>query len=389
MNICIVAHSYLPDLGGSEETIRRLVKEFSSQPHAVTIIVFTNRKKIEAFNIIDSISVYRIYVPFTILARPGFGGFIDGFALFFRLPFVLRKTAGVLKKIRPHIINVHYVGVNAFCIWILSWFYPFRYLITLHGFNMHVLPFVRGFSGIVYKNLFRLILMRASYVTACSRALLDDAIRRVPAIQRKSKAILNGVDTGEFRLNGPALIAYPYILCLGRMHAPFKGFDLALLALRDILDSGFDVRLVLAGDGPALEEYEEFAELLGIQEKVFFFGKAQRHQVVNLFQHCQFFVMPSRVEPFGIVNLEAMAAGKAIIASRTGGIPEAIEDGVEGLLVEPCNITQLSDAIKRLIYDSPLREELGRNGRHKIDRGIFSWGKSANQYLELYTYLAR
>jgi glycosyltransferase involved in cell wall biosynthesis len=383
MHIAILAHSYIPDIGGSEEVIRNLAREFNIL-NRVTIIVFTVRRWSKAHEIIEGIDVYRINAPFLIFPRRGFCRIIDTLKLFVTLPFVLIKLNSILRATNSEIVNITYIGINAFYVWCLSFFVPLKYIVNLQGFNIQVLPFLKGIRGFIARFIYRAILNKANFVIACSEFLLNDALDKTHLIKNKSMVIFNGINIEEFKQNSQALIKYPYILCLGRLQAPSKGFDLALLALKDILDRGFDINLVLAGDGLARLDYEEFAKLLGVEKRVYFFGPADRSQVVNLFKNCQFFVMPSRIEPFGIVNLEAMAAGKAVVASRSGGIPEVVEDEVTGLLVEPNNEKALAESIKRLLLDRDLRETLGRNGRSKIEEGVFSWSVIAKRYLELY-----
>ncbi|MEW6075881.1 MAG: glycosyltransferase family 4 protein, partial [Candidatus Omnitrophota bacterium] len=301
-----------------------------------------------------------------------------------RLPFLLRNFRRLMDENRIEAVNVQCCGVNAICTWLFSFFYPCRYILTLQGFSMQVFPFLKGIKRFVYRILFKCILLRASCITSCSQALLNDALAHIPSATPRTKIIPNGVEADEFENKGKPLVDVPYILCLGRMHAPFKGFDLALMAFRDILDQGYDVHLVIAGEGEALKEYKELAQLLGISNRVIFYGRAERAHAINLFQYCLFFVMPSRIEPFGIVNLEAMAAGKAVIAARTGGIPEIVEDGREGLLFTPCDVESLAQAIKRLLDDKDLRQRLSHNGSEKVKADTFNWGKAAEKYLEAY-----
>jgi glycosyltransferase involved in cell wall biosynthesis len=384
MNICIIAHCYLPDVGGSVEVIRYLAREFTKKYNKVTIVVLTASRRLKAREVIEGIDTYRIRVPFPVLPRRGLKGTIEIFEFLIFLPSILIKLAKILKNSKSRIIHVHYIGINAFCTYCLSLISGLKYIVSLHGFNVQVLPFLKGIRGFVVRVIHRAILNRSSFVITCSKSFLNTAIERTPAIKNKSSSIFNGINIEEFNHNGKALINYPYILCLGRLDAPTKGFDLALLAFKDILDFGFEINLVLAGDGPDKEVYEEFTKLLGLEKKVNFFGLADRNQVVNLLKNCEFFVMPSRIEPFGIVNLEAMAAGKAVVASRTGGIPEVVEDKVTGLLVKPSDEKELARGMKSLLVDKALREMLGSNGRKKIENKEFSWEAISSKYIELY-----
>ncbi len=100
------------------------------------------------------------------------------------------------------------------------------------------------------------------------------------------------------------------------------------------------------------------------------------------FEGCSFFVLPSRHEPFGIVNLEAMTAGKAIVATRVGGVSEIVEDGVNGLLVEGEDADGLVKAIERIAKDKNLRDRLGQAGKKRAE--YFTWSAIADQYLKIY-----
>jgi len=101
-----------------------------------------------------------------------------------------------------------------------------------------------------------------------------------------------------------------------------------------------------------------------------------------LFDGCELFVLPSRHEPFGIVNMEAMASGKAIVATSVGGVPEIVRDGENGMLVPPDDPQALADAINRLLDDDPLRRRLGQAGRARAWN--FAWSTITDQYLAVY-----
>jgi glycosyltransferase involved in cell wall biosynthesis len=103
---------------------------------------------------------------------------------------------------------------------------------------------------------------------------------------------------------------------------------------------------------------------------------------VAMFKGCQFFVLPSRHEPMGIVNLEAMAAGKAVVATRVGGVPELVEDGATGLLVSPDDVQGLGSAIQRLVSDDELRSRLGFAGQRRAAQ--FNWTHISECYVNVY-----
>jgi alpha-maltose-1-phosphate synthase len=109
----------------------------------------------------------------------------------------------------------------------------------------------------------------------------------------------------------------------------------------------------------------------------------QKREVIQLLTHATVFACPSLYEPLGIVNLEAMACGTAVVGSRTGGIPEVVADGVTGLLVEPDDPPALASALNALLADPVRAAAMGQAGR---DRAVaeFGWDTVAAQTAALY-----
>jgi starch synthase len=112
-----------------------------------------------------------------------------------------------------------------------------------------------------------------------------------------------------------------------------------------------------------------------------------KNEVVQLLSHATAFACPSLYEPLGIVNLEAMACGTAVVASRTGGIPEVVADGKTGVLVPPGSPGDLAEALNALVRDHGLAETMGRTGRERAE-AEFGWESVAAQTAALYAELA-
>ena len=144
--------------------------------------------------------------------------------------------------------------------------------------------------------------------------------------------------------------------------------------------------LVLAGDGPELGNLKDLVGELGLGDRVHFPGRADRRQVAAYLSGCEFFVISSPAEPFGIVILEAMAAGAAVIAVNNAGPAEIITNGVDGLLAERSEPGELAAAMQRLITDVPLRNRLAAAGKARAAE--FAWPKIAGQYAEAYVAAA-
>ena len=144
--------------------------------------------------------------------------------------------------------------------------------------------------------------------------------------------------------------------------------------------------LVIAGDGPELGNLKDLVGELGLGDRVHFPGRADRRQVAAYLAGCEFFVISSPAEPFGIVILEAMAAGAAVIAVNNAGPAEIITNGVDGLLAERSEPGELAAAMQRLITDVPLRNRLAAAGKARAAE--FAWPKIAGQYAEAYVAAA-
>jgi starch synthase len=106
-------------------------------------------------------------------------------------------------------------------------------------------------------------------------------------------------------------------------------------------------------------------------------------EVVQLYSHAAVFVCPSIYEPFGLINLEAMACSTPVVASRVGGIPEVVVDGETGLLVEPGDPAALAAALRRVLDDPARAARMGEAGRRRVE-AHFSWDRIADRTLEVY-----
>lgn len=151
-----------------------------------------------------------------------------------------------------------------------------------------------------------------------------------------------------------------------------KGLDVTLGAAKKLSDSGFDVHLTLAGDGPQRRDLEMIAENLGIASRVRFTGFLDSDQLAQEYSRHEVFLHPSRVtgrgDREGIPNslLEAMAYGRVVVATRHSGIPEAVEDGRNGFLVDHADSDLVADAVSRIVSDPAGGLAIGRAARRTI-----------------------
>ena len=190
----------------------------------------------------------------------------------------------------------------------------------------------------------RTALQYADRVVAVSRALRDQ-IWAYPQLKRHIDIISNVVNTAEFAAPRAARLDVPYrLLFVGEMDTPIKGTDYMLGALSLLKQRGVDCRLKLVGRGRNKREYEALARQLGVADLCEFVGVVPHTEMARLMHESDVYVMSSLAETFGVVLVEAMAAGVPVVATRCGGPEEIVTEDV-GLLVEPANSAALAEAI--------------------------------------------
>jgi colanic acid/amylovoran biosynthesis glycosyltransferase len=157
------------------------------------------------------------------------------------------------------------------------------------------------------------------------------------------------------------------LLCVGRLlHG--KGLPLLLEAVARLRARGLDVRVTIAGDGPAREECVAAARRLGLDGAVRFLGAVGQDGIRELYERADVFCLPSFAEGIPVVVMEAMALELPVVTTRIMGIPELVEDGEEGILVPPGRVDPLADALERLVRSPAERRRLGEAARRKIAR---------------------
>jgi glycosyltransferase involved in cell wall biosynthesis len=155
----------------------------------------------------------------------------------------------------------------------------------------------------------------------------------------------------------------PEILFVGQL-IKGKGVDLLIEAL-SLVKRDFHLKIV--GDGNAAPELRDMVEKKGLADKIELCGWIDRDKLAEFYRNCLFTVVPSRwPEPFGMVGLEAMSFGRACIAFRVGGIPDWLEDGVTGYLIEPQDCLQMTEKINFLLENPETVKNLGQNGRESF-----------------------
>jgi starch synthase len=240
----------------------------------------------------------------------------------------------------------------------------------------------------------------ADAVVAVSDGMRRDILSCYPSLTpERVHVIRNGIDSDAYRPDERTDVLRrigvdpdrPYVLFVGRITRQ-KGVPHLLRAARQLDPAAQLVLCAGAPDTPALDrEFRAlFDELNAVRDGVHWIpAMLPRPAVVQLLTHATAFACPSVYEPLGIVNLEAMACGTAVVASAVGGIPEVVDDGATGLLVpydeeQPAEFEAgLADALNRLVRDPARAAALGAAGRERAV-GEFGWDTVARRTVELY-----
>ena len=174
--------------------------------------------------------------------------------------------------------------------------------------------------------------------------------------------IHSGVDVPRFRLSTDRLQSDsdPVVVGSAAVMEERKGHRYLLEAARSLKDRGYRIRYILAGEGSLRKSLETMVETLGLRDEVRFTGFIS--DVPEFLAGIDIFTMPSLYEGLGVAVLEAMAAGKPVVATNVGGLPESIIDSITGFLVPPRDSQALADAMGKLAGEKSLAREMGRRG---------------------------
>lgn len=193
---------------------------------------------------------------------------------------------------------------------------------------------------------------------------------------KSSIVVYPGVDISKFK---PSEEKENFIFSIGRL-TKFKRMDLLLRTMTQLKDK--DIDLYIGGDGEYKENLIFLANELGISSNVTFLGKLPEDKLNYYYSKSKVVVFPTNKEPFGIVPIEAMAAGTPVIANKSGGVTESVRDGVTGYLVDLNDVHKLAIKIENLFVNNELCSHLSKNARLHIENN-FTWDIAANKLNEL------
>jgi glycosyltransferase involved in cell wall biosynthesis len=285
---------------------------------------------------------------------------VIAFAVMF--PWTLVQLIRLLREHRIGVVNIHYAGEQFVYFAVCRWLLPIRLVISVHGMDIMRWDAPATRQSRALAALFR----AADLVVAPSTRFLRRCEHLLGRAIRRGVTIHNGTEISNLNIFADGgSCAPPFVLTVTSFDA-WKGVDVLIRAMALLRDSGRVVPLVIAGDGPRRGDIEQLIRTHGLSDSVRLLGDQPRASVIDLLHQCMLFVLPSRFESFGIAVVEAMACGKAVIATRVDGVLEIIEDSKHGLLVEAGDPIALAEAIGTLTGDASLRARLGDAARERV-----------------------
>ena len=280
----------------------------------------------------------------------------------------------LIKKEGIDLIHAHWIIPSGLVGLICKRIFGIPLIVSSHGSDINRVG--NRFIGVVFKH----ILKNADWVIAVSTALRDKLIN-LGAQRSKVKVMPCGIELDNFLVDikkGNDL----RILAIGRLIED-KGFHNLIEAMSYVVKEIPDVTLTIVGDGPFREELIRLSKDLSLQDKIAFKGGKPHSEIPRYIQESDLFVLPSMSEGLPLVILEAMACGKAVVATDVGGIPDVIINGETGVLVKKNNPRDLSEAIVCLLSDNKKRMELGEKAREKI-QDTLSLENTTKETIKLY-----
>lgn len=390
MKLLYINYEFPPIGGGGGRANAQIAKSMADKGHDV-IVMTSAFKQLPQWEMRDGYLIYRI---------PTLRRYQEKCRIFEMLAFLFSSLFFGLRFARtwkPAFVISFFTIPSGPAAWLINKVLNIPYIISLRGGD------VPGFMGkdlsffhALAKPFIRMIWKSASSVVANSKGLQRLALRSAGNIP--VKMIPNGVDSIFFADERSEEQSLSYlisrafagkkkpdtgtfkILSVGRLNVQ-KGLDHLLRAYASIKDQVAEADLWLVGHGPERDRLEKLAATLGIAEKVHFFGWLAPEEIKILYSTCDLFVLPSLDEGMPNALLEAMAVGLPCLGTKVAGTSDLICEGVNGLLVEPGNPVELSEALLKLVKQQNVLSQFAHASKEMAK--AYPWDSVAQNYLNL------
>lgn len=308
---------------------------------------------------------------FTFHHNSVYSRWIMGKVLYFKsLKTIKQKIA----EFKPDILHAHYASSYGL-LGALTNFHP--YVVSVWGSDVYEYPQ----AGCIYKRLLVRTLKKADKILSTSHIMAKQTQKYT------DKDILItpfGVNTSLFK---KIQVEKDESFIVGNVKtlSPKYGIDYLIKAFHLLVQNNptKKIRLMIIGDGPNREEYEQLTHTLGIDDKVQFLGKVQNDKLPDYYNLFSVAVSVSDSESFGVVAVEAMSCECPVVTSDADGFTEVVDDGVTGFIVPKRNAVETSNAIQKFIDDPSLINTMGKAGRMRVLQ-LFDWDNNVQTMMDIY-----
>jgi glycosyltransferase involved in cell wall biosynthesis len=367
--LCI--NSYPAEIGGAEIHAYYVSNELAERGHAVHVVALAPRKQVQH----EVMVMFR--QSFIKLWRSPFR------SLAYLLKFFL---LGYLQRSEYDVIQIH-VALN-FMIpaFLLSKISGKPYVVTCHGSEIKLLR--RRVSVKWWQNI---LLLKASHVVAVSKEIRNILIQEYGLSSQRITLVPNGFDEDfveQLRARSSRRIhgEIQKLAFLGNLREVKDPLTL-IEAFNLISKRTENIHLEIVGDGVLRPAMERKIEFYGLRDRVTFHGVLMHERALEVLSSSDIYLSTSVSEGLPTSLIEAMALGKAVVATSVGGVPEIVVDGVNGLLTPPKLPEQTAKCVERLLDDSAFAERLRRAAVESVKD--YSWSKIAEKYENIYRDIAR
>jgi glycosyltransferase involved in cell wall biosynthesis len=392
MNVAVLAHSF-PRFPGDTHGpfVKALSEAIVARGHSVHALIPFDPElrpdrattlRIHPFRYVWPDRFHRLGYSRTLRRDVGMRG-----SAWFQAPLYFvaaeRALGRLVRRERIDLIHAHWLLPNGFVAGRVAARSAIPYVVTLHGSDVFMAE-----RNPLFRAMAKSAALGAAHITSCSAELRERLIRVAGhEVEDRIHLIPNGTDL----VPAPSRAtpgATRVVVAAGRL-VDKKGFGYLIEAMPAILARNPGVRFVIGGGGELAGALEAQARALGVLDHVRITGMLAHHEMLALVAGADVFVMPSirdsggNVDGLPVVVLEAMAAGRPVVATDVSGIPLAVEHGRTGLLVPEKNADAIAGAVADLLENPQRARALGEAGRARVEREL-NWDAIAARHDELY-----
>ncbi len=367
--VLLITEWWLPHVGGS---VNLFLNALSSYPQGdAHVLTGHPLSELGAEGPTSALPTTRVSLERYEYLRP------ESTALYLRMT---RAAFSLARSFRPELVHCGHILPEAPVAWLLKKRFGIPYIVYVHGEEVSIQRHYK------WKRRLMPRLYNAAAAVVANSANSKELVIELGVDPGLVHVVNPGVEIDRFRPGPRRPDGEIRLLSVGRLQ-PRKGHSQVLRAMALVKDRLPQLRYWIAGTGGILEELKALSAELELGDRVRFLGYVPENELPLLYRQCDLFILANRrlsdddMEGFGIVFLEAAASGLPVIGGKSGGVPDAVDDGGNGILVDTEDPVQIAEALGKLVTDDELRSRMATAGRAWAES--FTWAHFAEQIHEI------